>query len=290
MNCPRINKSWLAHHPLPTEDPDGDKETKGHVLVIAGSREMPGAALLSAVAALRSGAGKLTVASPHSVAPAIAIALPEARVVSTSGSRSGLRPSGGAMKLGDGTPEMSAVLIGPGMAQGRATVALARAVIDAFARTPMVLDAVAMNALLRLRKRRGPILITPHAGELAHLTGWTKESISADRVGCATRAAKILKALVLLKGATSVLAGPEGALWCHVNREAGLGTSGSGDVLAGIIVGLAAQGAELSVAAAWGTVLHARCGARLARTIGKTGYLARELADEVARARAAGPH
>jgi NAD(P)H-hydrate repair Nnr-like enzyme with NAD(P)H-hydrate dehydratase domain len=146
---------------------------------------------------------------------------------------------------------------------------------------PVVLDAEAMDHLQIPRDEGVPVLITPHAGELAHLTGMTKDRIVEDPVGVAIAAAAALRVLVLLKGPTSVLANSEGALWSHQSREPGLGTSGSGDVLAGIIVGLVARGATLACAAAWGVAAHARCGARLASRIGDVGYLARELAAEV---------
>jgi NAD(P)H-hydrate repair Nnr-like enzyme with NAD(P)H-hydrate dehydratase domain len=116
---------------------------------------------------------------------------------------------------------------------------------------------------------------------MAHLTGRDKAAIESDPREAATEAARRWNAVVALKGATTWIARPDGELWRHDGGNVGLAVSGSGDTLAGIIVGLAARGAPLEQAAAWGVALHARAGERLAQRVGTIGYLARELADEV---------
>jgi NAD(P)H-hydrate repair Nnr-like enzyme with NAD(P)H-hydrate dehydratase domain len=116
---------------------------------------------------------------------------------------------------------------------------------------------------------------------MAHLTGITKEEVCADPERHAREAASRWNAVVVLKGATTYIATPDGDCWCHVGGQPGLGTSGSGDVLAGIIVGLAARGATLAQAAVWGIALHARAGLALAERLGSIGYLARELPAEI---------
>jgi NAD(P)H-hydrate repair Nnr-like enzyme with NAD(P)H-hydrate dehydratase domain len=126
-----------------------------------------------------------------------------------------------------------------------------------------------------------PVLITPHAGEMAHLTGMDKDEILAGPDRVALDAAQRWNAVVALKGARTVIAAPGGERWQHEGGNIGLATSGSGDVLAGIIAGLAARGAELTQAVSWGVSLHARAGERLAGRFGKLGYLARELPDEI---------
>jgi ADP-dependent NAD(P)H-hydrate dehydratase len=145
----------------------------------------------------------------------------------------------------------------------------------------VVLDALAMDVVLDLRRFEGTPLLTPHAGEMAHLTGISKESVNADPERHAREAALRWNAVVALKGATTYIATPEGDCWRHVGGQAGLGTSGSGDVLAGIIVGLAARGAPLAQAAAWGVALHAQAGSALAERLGPMGFLARELPGEI---------
>jgi hydroxyethylthiazole kinase-like uncharacterized protein yjeF len=127
----------------------------------------------------------------------------------------------------------------------------------------------------------GPVLLTPHAGEMAHLCGSDKAAIEADPGPAALQAARRWQAVVALKGAATMLAAPDGSLWRHEAAVPGLATAGSGDVLAGLIAGLAARGATLLQAAAWGVALHARAGQRLARQHGSLGYLASELAAEV---------
>jgi hydroxyethylthiazole kinase-like uncharacterized protein yjeF len=126
-----------------------------------------------------------------------------------------------------------------------------------------------------------PVLLTPHAGEMAHLTGIAKEEIGGAPERIALEAAQRWNAVVALKGARTVIAAPGGDRWQHDGGNVGLATSGSGDVLAGIIAGLAARGADLTQAASWGVALHARAGERLAERLGKLGYLARELYDEI---------
>jgi hydroxyethylthiazole kinase-like uncharacterized protein yjeF len=150
------------------------------------------------------------------------------------------------------------------------------------AQSPLVLDASAMNVLKRALPLEQPVLITPHAGEMARLRDCAKEDVqeSADAAG---QGARQWNAVVALKGATTFIADPAGRLWRHRGGEPGLATSGSGDVLAGLVVGMAARGAPLEQAAAWGVVLHALAGARLARRLGPMGYMAREIAGEIPR-------
>jgi ADP-dependent NAD(P)H-hydrate dehydratase len=127
-----------------------------------------------------------------------------------------------------------------------------------------------------------PVIVTPHAGEMAHLTGGDKRDILADPDRFAISAAERWNAVVALKGARTVIATPgDGKLWQHEGGNIGLATSGSGDTLAGIVAGLAARGATLAQAACWGVALHARAGERLAARFGVLGYLAREIPAEV---------
>lgn len=277
-----IDRAWLAAHPLPEANPKGDKEHRGGVLVIAGSREMPGAAILSAVATLRAGAGKLTIVTAESVATAVATAVPEALVEGAPESiAEGLDLRHVRMLNEQCLTGYSAVLIGPGMRTPEAPSRAVHMLVERCTALPTVLDAAAMDAVAELRGDNANRLITPHAGELAHLTGRSKSSVLSDPEAAACEAAARWGILVLLKGPMTVLATSKGALWRHTSGHAGLGTSGSGDTLAGIITGIAARGLELQAAAAWGVALHARCGERLAKRIGTLGYLARELVDEV---------
>lgn len=279
--CTDVDDALLRRWPLPQAAPDGDKEGRGRVLVIAGSAEMPGAAIVAGIAALRAGAGKLVVATARSAAQTVAGSVPEARVIALPETSDG-GPSMHALPLlqplaGD----VAAVLVGPGMVGREVTLALVQALLPLLREVPVVLDALAMDIARSGRRFAQPVLLTPHAGEMAHLTGEEKADLKEEPLAIARRSAAAWNAAVTLKGATTIVARPDGTAWSHTLEVPGLGTSGSGDVLAGLITGLAARGAPLEQAAAWGVALHARAGQALERRTGALGYLARELAGEV---------
>ncbi|MFC5500404.1 NAD(P)H-hydrate dehydratase [Caenimonas terrae] len=272
----RALKAW----PLPEIADDADKEERGAILVVAGSREIPGAALLAATAALRAGAGKLVIATAASVASGMALAMPEARVIALPETAAGGLGVEGLARLQDVAPGCAAAVVGPGLMDEEGSGEFVAGLLPWLAHCTVVLDALAMDAAGRTSPFAQPVLLTPHAGEMAHLSGRGKKEIAADPQRAALDAALGWNAVVALKGATTVIATPDGRLWTHRAGEAGLATSGSGDTLAGIIGGLAARGATPEQACAWGIVLHATAGARLA-SAGPLGFLARELPAEV---------
>jgi hydroxyethylthiazole kinase-like uncharacterized protein yjeF len=243
---------------------------------------VPGAAYLAGEAALRAGAGKLAIATAASAAPQLAFAVPEARVIALpETSKGGIAPP--AIELvQEPASRTDAILIGPGMQDEGATCGLVRALLRTLSATPLVLDACALGAVKERPASNGvPLLITPHAGEMAHLMERDKAEVDRDPGAIALEAARRFGAVVALKGAVTYVASPDGRLWRHEGGNAGLGTSGSGDVLAGLVIGLAARGAPLEQAAVWAVRLHARAGERLAGRMGPLGYLARELSHEV---------
>jgi hydroxyethylthiazole kinase-like uncharacterized protein yjeF len=285
-----LDATLLRTWPLPVPSSDADKDERGHVLILGGSREMPGAVILAAVAAMRAGAGKLTVATGNSVAQLVALAIPESRVLGLAENEAGGFTVEAVAALDPLADRINAILIGPGMQDEEATARLVHALLPRLhgTDTRVLLDANAMGAILHPPEGVNPpfrfdvpVLVTPHAGEMAHLTGIPKEEISAGDDKLALDMALRWNAVVALKGARTVIATPQGERWQHEGGNVGLATSGSGDVLAGIIAGLAARGAGLAQAAGWGVVLHAQAGERLAARLGRLGYLARELADEV---------
>lgn len=283
-----VDDALLRAWPLPQPSDAADKEERGHVLVLGGSREMPGAVILAATAALRAGAGKLTIATGASVAQLVALAMPEARVLGLAESAAGGFTADAVARLDPLADRVNAVLAGPGMQDEAATALLVHALLPRLegGAASIVLDACAMGALLHPPpgppfRFAQPVVLTPHAGEMAHLTGVPKEHVGADADALAAAAAARWNAVVALKGARTVLASPDGRQWQHEGGNVGLAVSGSGDVLAGVIAGLAARGAALEQAACWGVALHARAGERLAARLGTLGYLARELADEI---------
>ena len=269
----------LRDWPLPAPDAGGDKEARGQVLVVAGSREMPGAALLAARAALRAGAGKLSMAVPQCIAQGLALQMPEARVIALPETGAGGLAADGVRQLAAVAGKASAVLIGPGMQDAAGTCAFVAAALPLFAQATVVLDALAMDTVRAGHRFAQPVVLTPHAGEMAGLLDIAKEEIVAAPARHALAAAQRWQAVVALKGATTCIAAADGRAWQHACAVPGLGTSGSGDVLAGALAGLAAQGVPPEQAAAWAVAAHAQAGSRLARRHGTLGYLASEICE-----------
>jgi hydroxyethylthiazole kinase-like uncharacterized protein yjeF len=274
-----LDRAALRGHPLPPVT-NGDKDSKGRLLVVAGSREVPGAALLTATAAMRAGAGKLRIATVDSAAVAVGVAMPEAMVIGLDEA-----PDGGFAKsclarlaeLADGS---DAIVAGPGMEANGSGTALAGALLRSDA--SVALDAALLHELeppTRSRERL-PVLL-PHSGELAALLDVDEATVEADPIGCGLRAADRYKAIVLVKGVVSHVVTPEADVWTYSGGTPGLGVSGSGDVLAGIAGGLLARGAEPLNALLWSVWLHGEAGARMTKKVGAIGFLARELAEEV---------
>lgn len=269
----------LRQHPLPPII-DGDKDTKGRILIVAGSRDVPGAALLAAMGAMRTGAGKLRIATVESVAPQLGIAMPEAMVVGRPEDDQGGFTAGAAKSLGEQAEKVDAVVGGPGMAEGDACTTIATALLSSEA--AVALDAALLHALKPPARDRPitPVLL-PHSGELASLLDCKEAEIEADPLGCGLRAAERYRSVVLVKGVTSHVVTPGGEAWVYDGGAPGLGVSGSGDVLAGIVGGLLARGAEPLTALLWAVWLHGEAGAALGKKVGPIGFLAREIADEV---------
>lgn len=272
--------------PLPEADEEGNKESRGRVLVVAGATQMPGAAVLAGVAALRAGAGKLQIATCRTVAPFVAAAVPEARVFALPETSSGGIDAGGAQLIAEHVREARALLIGPGMLDEPAIVRLVESLLPHVESSTLILDANALNVLngkaRLLNSLGGKAILTPHATEMSEIACESEGEIKSDPAGAVKRAADRFGAVVALKGRETLIAAPHSAT-IYANRagNVGLATSGSGDVLAGLIAGLAARGADALTAAAWGVHTHALAGERLARRIGRVGYLARELLDEI---------
>ncbi len=265
---PRVLRDW----PLP--DPGNDKLSRGTVLVVGGSRFNPGAVLLAGEAALRAGAGRLQLAVADEAAIPLSIAVPEAKVV---GFASGDEPL--PEQVTELAAEADVILVGPGLDDIGQTADLMRQVLGVAGRDAgVVLDAYALGALSKdpglLRQTRA--VLTPNLTEAAHLLGREPDDDLAE----ASRAlADRYQAVASLYGH---IAEPGGRVWREESGDAGLGTSGSGDVRAGIVAGLLGRGAEPAQAACWAAFAHAVSGQRLTPRRGRTGFLARELVDQVA--------
>lgn len=290
MSAPvAIDAAWRAAHPLPGIGAGVDKDSRGQVLVLGGSAFVPGAVRLTAEAALRAGAGKVQVAAPAPHATALGTAMPEMAIVALPVDADGEVALAAADALAPHLDGCQAMVLGCGMAQRAQTPALlARLLVDAKA---AVIDAGMLGAVADARDAvaalGGRAILTPHPGELAKLTGAAREAIEGDPVAAARDAAARFGAIVVLKQDRTIVADPSGTLLTFVSDSPGLGTAGSGDVLAGVIGGVLARGVAPLEAAAWGVWLHGQAGATLATTVGPLGFLARELLPVVPRLLAA---
>jgi hydroxyethylthiazole kinase-like uncharacterized protein yjeF len=277
-----LDSAWLKANPLPDHHDNVDKNGRGRVLVVGGCRRVPGGMRLTAEAAFRAGAGKVTIATIASAALPMGIALPACAVVALPETESGeIAPESADLLVGEFKLH-DAIVFGPAMIDET----IVRTLLDALlAKMPddmfLLLDAVALRAATAhidaIRKRGHHIVLTPHEGELAAMLGQDKNEISADPLGSLAGAAERFGATVMVKGATSHLMADDTCL-SYAGGGLGLAVSGSGDVLAGLIAGLGARGLPPLQAAAWGIWLHGEAGRRLAETVGPIGYLASELA------------
>lgn len=279
-----ITPKLLRTMPLPRPDEGGDKEARGRVLVVGGGRETPGAVVLAGMAALRAGAGKLQVATVESNAALVASSLPEARVFALLETRAGKLSKAAGAILEEHLEKAQCVCIGPGMIEDVSVARFVEATLRMCKGGAVVLDAGAVACLSAghdlLHALGGRAVVTPNAEELAEVYG----EEFAERGGAlvaARRAAEEFRAVVVLKGRETFVASPGGETFVNRAGSVGLATSGSGDVLAGLIAGLVARGADPARAAAWGVHLHSLAGERLARRIGPLGFLARELPAEI---------
>jgi len=253
-------------------------------MVVGGAVEAPGALLLAGVAALRAGAGKLQLAAPRSAATALGVALPEARMFSLPETGEGFLDRKAGARVAECAGEASAILIGPGMLNEEAIRSFMEALLPRLAGKQIVIDAIALSALRGGRFRfteNMQAVLTPNPAEMAKITGTTKEAVERDLRGVAAAVAEDLNAVVAVKGPETFIATPYGEVFRYSEGDVGLATSGSGDILAGILVGLLARGATLDQATAWAVYLHGAAGNRLKRRMGPVGFLASELSDEV---------
>ena len=281
MKSGPLDRSVLRDHPLP-KIVDGDKETKGRLLVIAGSRDVPGAALLAATAAMRAGAGKLRIATVESVAPHIAVAMPEAMVVGLPQSGDGGFAGAAVERIADLAAQADAVVAGPGVRANATCKTIAGTLLKSEAH--VALDVAFLEALQAQKmERTSPPVFLPNAEELAALLECDEADIKREPIASGARAAEVYHAIVLVKGVTSHVVTPSGEAWTYDGGAPGLGVSGSGDVLAGIVGGLLARGAETLNALLWAVWLHGEAGAALAKKTAPIGFLAREIADEIPR-------
>jgi ADP-dependent NAD(P)H-hydrate dehydratase len=265
-------------------EPGSDKESRGRVLVVGGSEQTPGAVLLAGEAALRAGGGKLQMATAETATAALAVAVPEGRVLPLESTADGSLAAAAAPAVLRAAESAGVVLLGPGLVDLDSSVALMEQVVPRLD-TAVVVDALASAFVTAhadgLRHLSGRCVLTVNPTELARVLDRDDDEVSTDQVQ-ATRDAAVRSGVVVLCGGTvKTVATPEGDAWLVREGGPGLGVSGSGDVQAGIVAGLLARGADPAQAAVWGAALHGRAGERLAVTTGPIGFLARELPGEL---------
>jgi ADP-dependent NAD(P)H-hydrate dehydratase len=279
-----VTSGTLRAWPLP--EPGSDKEARGLVVVVGGSRDTPGAVLLAGEAALRAGGGKLQIATAESTCAVVAVAAPESLVLPLPETPDGRIGAPGADPVVEAAESADVVLLGPGLLDVDTSTELVEAVLPRL-ETTVVVDALASAYVTAhpdgLRHLDGRCVLTVNPTELSRILDRDEDEVSADPLAASLDAAERVRAVVLCGGSRKAVATPDGAAWLVTVGGPGLGVSGSGDTQSGIVAGLLARGAEPAQAAVWGAYLHGRAGERLAVSVGAVGFLAREIPGQVPR-------
>ncbi|NOY68317.1 MAG: NAD(P)H-hydrate dehydratase [Deltaproteobacteria bacterium] len=271
---------------LPNRPVDTHKGNTGHVLVAACSKGKTGAGALSAIAALRAGAGLVTLAVPDTLAPIIEGLALETMTLALPATADGALSEAGADIILENLNDKQCLALGPGIGTLPETGRMVRRIVEN-SLSPMVMDADALNLVAQnpkiLKNKQAEIVITPHPGEMARLAGTIVADIQADRVGVAKRFAKDFGVCVVLKGARTVIAAPKGDVFINPTGNPGMASAGMGDALTGIIAGIIAQGHDILTAARLGVYIHGAAADILMAETGP-GFLASEVIDTIADA------
>lgn len=288
-----LDESALARWPLP--DPSGGKEQRGRVVVVGGSRHTPGAVLLAAEAAVRAGAGKPQVATVGSVSVAASVALPEAFVTALPETDEGEIAPGAAEQVLELAADCDAVLLGPGLLSPERACAFLEQVVPHL-ECPVVVDALGMAFVTEhpdgLAHLEGRAVLTPNESELAVTLGRDGEKVHEHLVDSCVELVDRTGATVVTGGEQTVVAAPGSDLaWSLTGGIPGLGVAGSGDVKAGVLLGLLGRGLPPEGAAVWAVALHQAAGRAVSEDLAPVGFLAREVLGYVPRemARLAAP-
>jgi ADP-dependent NAD(P)H-hydrate dehydratase len=270
-----VTPARLRAWPLPSGG--NSKYSRGRVLVVGGAAKTPGAVQLAGLAALRVGAGHLSIAVAESAAVPLAVAMPEAGVTGLPQDDAGSVLGTDVGPIASDLASADAVLVGPGLDHAQHTRELLGRILPELGRqTWLVLDAFALGALAERAEPLGRdrVVLTPNENEAELLLERPMMDLEQDAAEIARR----YGSLVCCRG---LIADPGGDRWRVGSGHGGLATSGSGDVLAGALVGLLARGATGAQAACWGAYVHAAAGDRLAARVGRLGFLAREILDQL---------
>jgi NAD(P)H-hydrate epimerase len=263
---------------------DAHKGDFGHLMVVAGSLGKAGAAVMAARGALRAGAGLVSVATPNSLVPIIQQQIFEAMCIPSAESIDGTFGIGAEDELLKAAAKMNSCAIGPGLSTHYETVQMVRMFVQRLT-IPMVIDADGLNALVGsldvLKKAKAPVIMTPHPGELGRLLGISSGGVQKDRIGVASDFTAKYKVILVLKGAGTVIATPDGRLFVNSTGNPGMATGGTGDVLTGMIGSLLAQGYTATQAACLGVYLHGLAGDLAAKEKGEAGMIAGDLIEKI---------
>ncbi|WP_169729942.1 NAD(P)H-hydrate dehydratase [Thermicanus aegyptius] len=257
---------------FPSSDRFTHKGSYGHVFIVGGSRYYPGASMLAAMAALKAGAGLVTLGVPASLVSSMAAFSPDPTYLPLPEEEGHLKEEAWAAVLNE-AENFSVLAVGPGLSRWEeGTKGIAKLVQECS--TPLILDADALNLLARdpsiLHGKKGEVLLTPHPGEMARLTGRTVAEIEGDRPGWARRFALQYGVLLLLKGSYPLIATPSGKIYLNPKGSAALSKGGSGDVLTGLIAGFMAQKHNLLESTLLASYLHGVIGEKMMAKGGRT--------------------
>ncbi len=271
---------------FPKRESDSHKGTFGHVLCICGSRNMPGAAVMASSAALRSGAGLVTLAFPENLYGTVSAKLTEALFMPLSENEEGTLSAECLNKLLSEIDKYSAVVIGCGLGINEDTKAVVRAVIEN-SKAPVIVDADALNIISKeisiLANKKSDVVITPHIGEMQRLTKLDKEVIMNDKTRVARAFSEQYGIYVALKSSNTIVSAPgEERVYVNNTGNTGLSKGGSGDVLAGLIGGFVAQGFKLSDACISAVFVHGYTGDAVSERTSKSGMLPMDVVNELA--------
>jgi ADP-dependent NAD(P)H-hydrate dehydratase / NAD(P)H-hydrate epimerase len=278
-----LSPEWVAEN-LPARPPRAHKGTFGRLLIVAGSMEYAGAALLTGLGAIRAGVGLACLATPEAVGTRLMGLVPELISMLLAEEATGLTSPGGWRRLAGEAPSYDALVVGPGLGRQPATLRRARSFINEL-RHPAVIDADGLVALAEVQRWwqsiRAPLVLTPHPGEFARLTRMVEATADDDaqRAEAAREAAALWSQVVVLKGAHTVIAAPSGDILLSDIATPALATAGSGDVLTGAIGAFLAAGLEPFVAAGCGVAVHGAAGMLAEERIGQAGVVARDIAN-----------
>lgn len=276
LNMPRLITEALVKASLPPRPQNGHKGTFGHALVIGGSRPYVGAPVFTAKAVLHSGAGLATLAVPECIYPIAAALFPEALFLPLP-EQGGHFSETGLEELTSRLPQFKSVAVGPGMSRFPGGEAWVKGIMDSLSGQPIVVDADALyllrNDLDMVRKYKGPVIFTPHPGEMGVLLNKSVKEVEESRLETASQFARDNQVFLLLKGHRSIIATPTGELYINPYGHDALGKGGSGDVLTGLIASFLAQGAAPVNALIIASYLHAKGGEERAESVSHYGVL-----------------